>query len=126
MEKKTFTCPKFEISFTCQDIPMARSKTLRSALTRKKISIYEYLRQWDIDHHKLRCAWCNDHNHECGHSQHRDLNAATNICNWGHQQWCIDHARQELPEVPVDVTADVLTNWGGSSASTMKQEAVGL
>jgi putative transposase len=62
----------------------------------------------------------------CGHSQHRDLNAATNICNWGHQQWCIDHARQELPEVPVDVTADVLTNWGGSSASTMKQEAVGL
>jgi putative transposase len=62
----------------------------------------------------------------CGHSQHRDLNAAINIRNWGHQQWCIDHARQELPEVPVDVTANVLTNWGETSASTMKQEAVGL
>jgi putative transposase len=62
----------------------------------------------------------------CDHVQHRDLNAATNICNWGHQQWCIDHARQELPEVPVDVTADVLTNWGESPASTMKQEATAL
>jgi putative transposase len=62
----------------------------------------------------------------CGHSQHRDLNAATNIRNWGHQQWCIDHARWDPPEVPVDVLADVLTNWGESSASTMKQEAVGL
>jgi putative transposase len=62
----------------------------------------------------------------CGHSQHRDLNAATNIRNWGHQQWCIDHARWDPPEVPVDVTADVLTNWGETSASTMKQEAVGL
>jgi putative transposase len=62
----------------------------------------------------------------CGHTQHRDINAAININNWGHQQWCVDHARQELPEAPVDVTADILTNWGEISASTMKQEAVGL
>jgi putative transposase len=62
----------------------------------------------------------------CGHSQHRDTNAATNIRNWGHQQWCIDHARWDPPEVPVDVTADALTNWGESSASTMKQEATAL
>jgi hypothetical protein len=62
----------------------------------------------------------------CDHVQHRDTNAATNICNWGHQQWCIDHARQELPQVPVDVMADALTNWGESSASTMKQEATAL
>lgn len=59
----------------------------------------------------------------CGHEQHRDVNAAINIKNWGHQQWCRDHARQELPEVPVDVTADILDNWGEISASTMKQEA---
>lgn len=62
----------------------------------------------------------------CGCESHRDLNAATNIANWGHQQWCIDHARQELPQVPVDVMADVLTNWGEMSASTMKQEATAL
>jgi putative transposase len=62
----------------------------------------------------------------CGHEQHRDINAAKNIANWGHQQWCIDHARQELPEAPVDVMADMLTHWGLMSASTMKQEAVGL
>jgi putative transposase len=62
----------------------------------------------------------------CGYSQHRDLNAATNICNWGHQQWYLDHAGQELPEVPVNVIADALANWGKSSASTQKQEAAGL
>lgn len=62
----------------------------------------------------------------CGHTQHRDVNAAKNISNWGYQQWCRDHARQELPEAPVDVTADVLANWGEMSASTMKQEATAL
>lgn len=62
----------------------------------------------------------------CEHTQHRDLNAAINIRNWGHQQWTLDHSRQELPEAPVDVTADVITNWGETSASTMKQEAVVL
>lgn len=62
----------------------------------------------------------------CGHTQHRDINAAINIATWGHQQWCIDHARQELPEAPVDVMADMLTNWGDQSASTMKQEATAL
>jgi transposase len=62
----------------------------------------------------------------CGTTQHRDLNAAINICNWGFQQWSLDHAGQELPQVSVDVIADVLAHWGETSASTMKQEAVGL
>lgn len=62
----------------------------------------------------------------CGHTQHRDLNAAINIINWGHQQWTLDHSRQELPDAPVDVTADILVNWGEISASTIKQEAVVL
>jgi putative transposase len=66
------------------------------------------------------------HCDSCGTTLHRDENAAINIKNWGFQQWCIDHSRQELPDVPVDVMADVLTNWGETSASTMKQEAVGL
>ena len=74
--------------------------------------------QMDLSQREYHCD-------ACGHTQHRDINAATNICNWGHQQWCIDHARWEPPEAPVDVTADVLTNWGEISASTMKQEAVG-
>lgn len=66
------------------------------------------------------------HCESCGHTQHRDVNAAINIANWGYQQWCLDHARQELPEAPVDVMADMLAHWGLMSASTQKQEAVGL
>jgi putative transposase len=62
----------------------------------------------------------------CEHTQHRDLNAAINIRNWGHQQWYYDHARQELPEAPVDVVADVFVNYGETSASTWKQEATAL
>jgi hypothetical protein len=49
-----------------------------------------------------------------------------NIKNWGLQQWNIAHARQELPQAPVDVIADVLTSWGEISASTTKQEATSL
>jgi putative transposase len=75
--------------------------------------------QMDLSHREFHCD-------SCGTTLHRDVNAAINIKNWGYQQWCRDHARQELPEVPVDVTADILTNWGEMSASTMKQEAVGL
>jgi putative transposase len=75
--------------------------------------------QMDLSQREFHCD-------ACGHTQHRDVNAAINIASWGHQQWCIDHARWEPPQGPVDVTADVLTNWGDSSASTMKQEAVGL
>ena len=66
------------------------------------------------------------HCDECGITQHRDTNAAVNIRNWGHQQWTIDHAGQELPQAPVDVMADILTHWGEMSASTMKQEATAL
>ena len=66
------------------------------------------------------------HCESCGQAQHRDINAAINIKNWGHQQWNIDHSRQELPEAPVDVTWDILTNWGEVSQSQMKQEATVL
>jgi putative transposase len=75
--------------------------------------------QMDLSQREFHCD-------SCGHTLHRDINAAINIKNWGFQQWCIDHSRQELPDAPVDVSADVLTNWGETSASTMKQEAVGL
>jgi hypothetical protein len=54
------------------------------------------------------------------------MNAAINIKNWGHQQWRLDHAGQDLPQLPVDVTADILTNCGEMSASTMKQESTAL
>lgn len=76
-------------------------------------------RQLDLSQREFHCD-------TCGHTQHRDINAAINISNWGLQQWSIDHSRQELPDVPVDVTADVLVNWGEISASKTKQEAVGL
>jgi hypothetical protein len=54
----------------CEDNLDARSKTLRCALTRRKISIFEYLKQWDIDHHQLKCAWCKDHNHDIIRIEH--------------------------------------------------------
>jgi len=63
------------------------------------------------------------HCESCGHTQHRDINAAINIANWGLQQWSIDHSRQELPDAPVDVTLDILTHWGELSQSHVKQEA---
>jgi hypothetical protein len=49
-----------------------------------------------------------------------------NIRNWGHQQWTIDHAGQELPQAPVDVITDILTHWGLLSANTIKQQATAL
>jgi putative transposase len=76
--------------------------------------------------HKLDLSQREFHCDACGETTHRDINAAINILNWGHQQWCIDHARWEPPQAPVDVTADMLTNWGDTSASTMKQEATAL
>jgi putative transposase len=76
--------------------------------------------------HQMNLSQRDYHCDACGHTQHRDINAAINIRNWGHQQWCIDHARWGPPEAPVDVMADILTCWGETSASTMKQEAVGL
>jgi putative transposase len=72
--------------------------------------------QLDFKQRKYHCD-------SCGVTLHRDSNAAINIKNWGHQQWNLDHARQELPQVPVDVMADILTNWGGISATQTKQEA---
>jgi putative transposase len=75
--------------------------------------------QLDLKQREFHC----DH---CGVTQHRDINAAKNIGLWGHQQWSLDHTGQELPQAPVDVVADVLANWGETSATTMKQEAVGL
>ena len=66
------------------------------------------------------------HCESCGVTQHRDINAAINICNWGLQQWNIDHARQELPQAPVDVTWDIMDNWGHVSQSQLKQEATAL
>ena len=34
-----------------------------------------------------------------------------------------DHSRQGLPDAPVDVTLDILSNWGEVSQSQAKQEA---
>lgn len=62
----------------------------------------------------------------CGYTDHRDINAAINICNYGHQQWNNEYARQELPQAPVDLVMDVLANWGQISSSDMKQEALSL
>jgi putative transposase len=76
--------------------------------------------------HKLDLSQREFHCDSCGVTTHRDTNAAINIKTWGHQQWCIDHARWEPPEAPVDVTADILTCWGETSASTTKQEATAL
>jgi predicted RNA-binding Zn-ribbon protein involved in translation (DUF1610 family) len=59
----------------------------------------------------------------CGSTIHRDINAAINIRNWGHQRWYIDHSGQELPDVPVDAIMDILVNYGDCSASQTKQEA---
>ena len=87
------------------------SKTCSACGTRKS--------HMDLKQREYHC----DH---CGTTQHRDINAAINIKNWGHQQWSLDHAGQELPQAPVDVVADILTHWGEMSATTMKQEAVGL
>ena len=87
------------------------SKTC-SSCGHKKLSLDLKQRQYHCD--------------SCDHTQHRDVNAAINIKNWGHQQWNIDHSRQELPDVPVDVTWDTLTNWGEVSQSQMKQEATVL
>ena len=63
---------------------------------------------------------------ECETKIHRDINAAVNIRNWAIQQWNLDHLGQELPDVPVDVVADIITYYGDMSASAMKQEAVSL
>ena len=87
------------------------SKTC-SACGHKKLSL-------DLKQRQYHCE-------SCEHIQHRDINAAINIKNWGLQQWNIDHSRQELPDVPVDVTWDTLTNWGEVSQSQVKQEATVL
>lgn len=63
---------------------------------------------------------------KCGMVMHRDVNAAINIDNYGRQQWNLDHARQELPEAPVNLVVDVLVNCGESTATDTKQEAVAL
>jgi putative transposase len=76
--------------------------------------------------HKMDLSQREFHCDACHKTTHRDINAAINISNWGYQQWCIDHARWEPPEAPVDVMADILTNWGDTSASTQKQEAIAL
>jgi putative transposase len=87
------------------------SKTCSACGTRKS--------HMDLKQREYHC----DH---CGITQHRDTNAAINIRNWGHQQWTIDHAGQELPPAPVDVITDILTHWGLLSANTIKQEATAL
>jgi transposase len=87
------------------------SKTCSSCGARKS--------QLDLKQREFHCD-------DCGVTQHRDINAAKNINVWGHQQWSLDHAGQELPQAPVDVIADVLANWGKTSATTMKQEATAL
>jgi len=67
----------------------------------------------------IRSFECNN----CGVEIHRDINAAKNIDNWGRQQWMIQNSRWEPPEAPVDVTWDILTNYGSITQSQTKQEA---
>lgn len=62
------------------------------------------------------------HCYSCNYTQHRDINAAINIKNWGIQQWNLDHSGQELPAVPVDVICDMLSNYGDTSQTQLKQE----
>ena len=59
-----FTCEKLNISFRSKNTEHDRSIRLRATLTRKNISIFSYLKIWDIKHHELRCAWCGDFNHD--------------------------------------------------------------
>ena len=64
----------------------------------------------------------------CHAEIHRDINAATNIHNWGLQQWHITNkSGQELPKVPVDVICDILYHSdNGQTQSQLKQEATQL
>jgi hypothetical protein len=60
----TFKCERTGISFRAKDKEYDRNYRLRCALTKAHLSIFKYLEVWDINHHKLRCAWCNDYNHD--------------------------------------------------------------
>jgi putative transposase len=62
---------------------------------------------------------------ECLNSIHRDINAAINIKNYGLQQYLLNtKSRQELPEVPVDVISDLLSNFDNISNTQTKQEII--
>jgi len=64
---KEFKCEKTGIKFRSKDTDHDRSFRLRATLTKNKISIFKYLELWNIEHNKLRCAWCGDYNHDiCG------------------------------------------------------------
>jgi transposase len=64
----------------------------------------------------------------CGHIEHRDINAALNIRDWGIQEFGLRNGdvfagRQELLPTPLDVIADVLVFGGDQSVITEKAEA---
>ena len=59
----------------------------------------------------------------CGISIHRDINAASNIDNFGFYQWSYDNKPgQELPKVPVDSFLEILAS-DGITSTDMKREA---
>jgi transposase len=61
----------------------------------------------------------------CGHTEHRDINAAKNIAVWGQQEFLLKYSNLSAGTAaitPLDVVMDALSS-DGSSATSLKEEA---